>query len=123
RPTASSVVGDIIDLARSIHRQVQNRAAFDFDPTVSVVPMDEVRTRAYFRCLLADRPGVLGAMFRIFGEEGVSVSGAVQQESAGSAAEFVVTTHPAPDAALQRTRQRVIELDTVWAVKSFLRVL
>jgi homoserine dehydrogenase len=123
RPTASSVVGDIIDLARSIHRQVQNRAAVDFDPAVTVVPMDEVRTRAYFRCLLADRPGVLGAMFRIFGEEGVSVSGAIQKESDGTAAEFVVTTHPAPDAALQRTRQRVIELDVVWAVKSFLRAL
>jgi homoserine dehydrogenase len=123
RPTASSVVGDIIDLARSIHRQVQNRAAFDFDPAVGVVPMDEVRTRAYFRCRLADRPGVLGAMFRIFGDEGVSVSGAIQKESDGTAAEFVVTTHPAPDAALQRTRSRVIELDVVQAVESFLRVL
>jgi homoserine dehydrogenase len=123
RPTASSVVGDIIDLARSIHRQVQNRAAFDFDPGVGVVPMDEVRTRAYFRCRLADRPGVLGAMFRIFGEEGVSVSGAIQKESDGTVAEFVVTTHPAPDAALQRIRSRVVELDVVQAVESFLRVL
>jgi homoserine dehydrogenase len=122
-PTASSVVGDIIDLARSIHRGVQNRDAFDFDPAVAVVPMDEVWTRAYFRCLLADRPGVLGAMFRIFGEEGVSVSGAIQKESDGNAAEFVVTTHPAPDAALQRTRERIVELDVVWAVKSFLRAL
>lgn len=123
RPTASSVVGDIIDLARSVQRQVQHRAPFDFDPTVTVVPMDEVRTRAYFRCLLADRPGVLGAMFRIFGEEGVSVSGAIQKESDGTAAEFVVTTHPAPDAALRRTRTRMVELPDVLAVKSFLRVL
>jgi homoserine dehydrogenase len=123
RPTASSVVGDIIDLARSIHRQVQNRAAFDFDPGVRVVPMDEVWTRAYLRCRLADRPGVLGAMFRIFGEEGVSVSGAIQKESDGTVAEFVVTTHPAPDAALQRIRSRVVELDVVQAVESFLRVL
>ena len=82
-----------------------------------------MHTRAYFRCLLADRPGVLAAMFKIFGEEGVSVSGAIQKESDGRAAEFVVTTHPASDAALQRTRKRVVELDVVWAVKSFLRVL
>jgi homoserine dehydrogenase len=123
RPTASSVVGDIIDLARSVHRQVQHRAPFHVDPAVTVMPMDEVRTRAYFRCLLADRPGVLGAMFQIFGEEGVSVSGAIQKESDGTAAEFVVTTHPAPDAALLRTRARVVELQDVLAVKSFLRVL
>lgn len=123
RPTASSVVGDIIDLARSIHRQVQRRAAFEFDPSVKVVPMDEVRTRAYFRYLLADRPGVLAKVFRIYGEEGVSVAGAIQKESDGSAAEFVVTTHSAPDAALRRTRLRTAELSDVLAVKSFLRVL
>jgi hypothetical protein len=35
----------------------------------------------------------------------------------------VVTTHPAPDAALQRTRARISELDVVLAVNSFLRVL
>jgi homoserine dehydrogenase len=123
RPTASSVVGDLIDLARSIHRQVQNRAAFDFDPGVQVMPMDEVLTRAYFRCRVADRPGVLAAIFKVFGEEGVSIASAIQKESDDVSAEFVVTTHPAPDAALQRTRARISELDVVHAVNSFLRLL
>ena len=123
RPTASSVVGDLIDLARSIHRQVQNRAAFDFDPGVQVMPMDEVLTRAYFRCRVADRPGVLAAIFKVFGEAGVSIASAIQKESDDVSAEFVVTTHPAPDAALQRTRARISELDVVHAVNSFLRLL
>jgi homoserine dehydrogenase len=123
RPTASSVVGDVIDLARSIRRQVQNRAAFDFDPAVTVVPMDEVRTRAYLRCRVADRPGVLAAIFHVFGEEGVSIASAIQKESDDVSAEFVVTTHPAPDAALRRTRARIAELPVVHAVHAFLRVL
>jgi homoserine dehydrogenase len=123
RPTASSVVGDLIELARSIQRQVQNRAAFQFDPSVHVVPMAEVRTRAYLRCRVADRPGVLAAIFKVFGEEGVSIASAIQKESDDVSAEFVVTTHPATDAALQRTRARISELDVVHAVNSFLRVL
>lgn len=123
RPTASSVVGDLIELARSIRRQVQNRAAFEFDPLVQVVPMAEVMTRAYLRCRVADRPGVLAAIFKVFGEEGVSIASAIQKESDDRSAEFVVTTHPAPDAALQRTRARIAELDVVVAVNSFLRVL
>ncbi|HEX6548679.1 MAG TPA: homoserine dehydrogenase, partial [Candidatus Dormibacteraeota bacterium] len=49
RPTASAVVGDLIDLARSVQHQVRNRAPFRFDDAVSVVPMEEVTTRAYFR--------------------------------------------------------------------------
>jgi homoserine dehydrogenase len=123
RPTASSVVGDIIDLARSIHRQVQHRAAIEFDPDVHVLSMDDVRSRAYFRCRLADRPGVLGTIGAIFGEEGVSIASAIQKESDDVSAEFVVTTHPSPDAALRRTRERIAELGVVNAVNAFLRVL
>jgi homoserine dehydrogenase len=123
RPTASSVVGDIVDLARSIRRQVQHRAAFEFDPEARTMAMDEVSSRAYFRCLLADRPGVLAKFCTVFGEEGVSIASAIQKQTDDVSAEFVVTTHPALDGALQRTRARIAELDVVHAVKSFLRVL
>src|SRR6185437_13903947 len=44
RPTASAVVGDLIDLARSIRRGVQKRPSFSFDEHVSVIPMGEVVT-------------------------------------------------------------------------------
>ena len=123
RPTASSVVGDVIDLARSIHRQVQNRAAFDFDPQVRVMEMDDVRSRAYFRCRVADRPGVLARICAVFGEQGVSIASAIQKESDDVSAEFVVTTHRSADGALRRTRERIAELDVVGGVNAFLRVL
>jgi len=124
RPTASAVVGDLIELARSIGRQVQMRAAFSFDDGLEVVPMSEVSTRAYLRCRVADRPGVLAQIFAIFGEERVSISSAIQKEvfEGEASAEFVVTTHPAPDAALEQTRKRIAELDVVHAVSTFLRL-
>ena len=124
RPTTSAVIGDLIDLARSIQRQVRNRAPFTFDD-IAVLPMDEVTTRAYFRCRVADRPGVLAQIFTVFGEEQVSISSAIQKEvfEGEASAEFVVTTHPAPDAALRRTRQRIAALEPVRAVSSFIRVL
>jgi homoserine dehydrogenase len=72
---------------------------------------------------VADRPGVLARIFAIFGEEQVSISSAIQKELfEGASAEFVVTTHPAPDAALERTRERIAELDVVHRVSTFLRV-
>ncbi|HEX6348910.1 MAG TPA: homoserine dehydrogenase [Candidatus Dormibacteraeota bacterium] len=124
RPTTSAVIGDLVDLARSIQRQVRNRAPFTFDD-IAVVAMDEVTTRAYFRCRVADRPGVLAQIFTVFGEEQVSISSAIQKEvfEGEASAEFVVTTHPAPDAALRRTRERIARLEPVRAVSSFIRVL
>ena len=102
RPTASAVVGDLIDLARSIRRGVQNRPSFSFD----------------------DRPGVLAAIGQVFAEEGVSISSFIQKDawSHDQTAELVVTTHPSLDASLQRARERMAQLEPVRAVSSFLRV-
>src|SRR5690349_6402077 len=124
RPTASAVVGDLIDLARSIRRGVQKRPSFTFDEHIGVIPMGEVKTRAYYRIKVDDQPGVLAAISHVFAEEGVSISSVIQKDAwvEQQTAELVITTHPARDDRLQRTRERVAELKTVHAVSSFLRV-
>jgi homoserine dehydrogenase len=124
RPTASAVVGDLIDLARSIRRGVQSRPSFSFDDRIGVIPMGEVVTRAYYRIRVDDQPGVLAAISHVFAEEGVSISSVIQKDAwvEQQTAELVITTHPSSDANLQRTRERVAELNAVHAVSSFLRV-
>jgi len=124
RPTASAVVGDVIDLARSIRRGVQSRPSFNFDDRIGVVPIGEVRTRAYYRISAEDRPGVVAAVGQVFAEEGVSISSFIQKDawSHDQTAELVVTTHPSLDASLQRARERMAGLDAVRSVSSFLRV-
>jgi homoserine dehydrogenase len=124
RPTASAVVGDLIDLARSIRRGVQSRPSFSFDDRVGVVPMGEVTTRAYYRIRVEDRPGVVAAIGQVFAEEGVSISSFIQKDawSQDQTAELVVTTHPASDSSLQNARARMAGLEPVRAVSSFLRV-
>src|SRR6266702_747439 len=62
RPTASAVVGDLIDLARSIRRGVQSRPSFSFDDRIGVVPIGEVKTRAYYRLRVEDRAGVVASL-------------------------------------------------------------
>ena len=124
RPTASAVVGDLIDLARSVRRRVQSRPSFSFDDRIGVIPIGEVVTRAYYRIRVDDRAGVIAAIGQVFAEEGVSISSFIQKDawSHDQTAELVVTTHPSLDASLQRARQRMAKLEPVRAVSSFLRV-
>jgi homoserine dehydrogenase len=124
RPTASAVVGDLIDLARSIRRGVQSRPSFSFDDRIGVVPIGEVKTRAYYRIQAEDRPGVVAAVGQVFAEEGVSISSFIQKDafSHDQTAELVVTTHPSLDASLQKARERMARLESIRAVSSFLRV-
>ena len=124
RPTASSVVGDLIDLARSIRRGVQKRPSFSFDERIGVIPMGEVVTRAYYRIRAADRAGVIAAVGQVFAEEGVSISSFIQKDAwvEEQTAELVVTTHPSPDESLRRARERIAGLEAIHEVSSFLRV-
>ena len=124
RPTASAVVGDLVDLARSIRRGVQSRPSFTFDDRIGVIPIGEVKTRAYYRIRVDDRAGVLAAIGQVFAEEGVSISSFIQKDawSHDQTAEMVVTTHPSLDASLQKARERMAQLEPVREVSSFLRV-
>jgi homoserine dehydrogenase len=124
RPTASAVVGDLIDLARSIRRGVQSRPSFSFDDRIGVIPIGEVKTRAYYRIRVEDRAGVVAAIGQVFAEEGVSISSFIQKDafSHDQTAELVVTTHPALDSSLRQARERMAALEPVRAVSSFLRV-
>src|SRR3982075_2151052 len=124
RATASAVVGDLIDLARSIRRGVQSRPSFSFDDRVAVIPMGEVMTRAYYRIRVDDRAGVLAAIGQVYAEEGVSISSFIQKGAwvEERTAGIVITTHPTADSSLQRARAGMVALEPVRGVSAFLRV-
>jgi homoserine dehydrogenase len=125
RPTASAVVGDILDLVLSLRKGVDNRIAVDFSRQRTVLPMEDVRTAAYLRLHVADKPGVLADVTSILGDLDVSISSIVQKSLIveHAAAELVILTHPAPERALQAARARLEALPAVYAVPAFLRAL
>ncbi|HEX4622027.1 MAG TPA: ACT domain-containing protein, partial [Myxococcaceae bacterium] len=124
RPTASAVVGDLLDAAHSIRKGAFNRVAMRFQPDPPMLPMAEVVTRAYLRLRALDQPGVLAAVGGVFAEEGVSIASMIQKDSLEEAtAELVFTTHPATDAGLQKARARIADLPQVKRVCAFLRVV
>jgi homoserine dehydrogenase len=125
RPTASAVVGDIIDLVLSLRKGVDNRIAVDFSRHRRVRPPEEVTTGAYLRLHVADRAGVLAEVTRVLGELEISISSIVQKALIveHAAAELVILTHPATVGRLAQARQRLLALPAVYALPALLRVL
>jgi homoserine dehydrogenase len=120
-PTASAIVGDIIDLA--MHQRgggSSPRMNFGFQKR-PVVPMGEVKTQFYLRLDVKDRPGVLAGITKIFGDCGVSISAVTQKESTGETVELVIFTHEVAEADLQKAVAGVSELDVVAGVRSLIR--
>jgi homoserine dehydrogenase len=84
-PTASAVIADIIDVARTITTDAQNRVphlAFQPDQIVEIpiLPITEVRTAYYLRMRVEDRPGVMAEITRIMGDEDISIEAILQKE-------------------------------------------
>jgi homoserine dehydrogenase len=119
-PTASAVLGDIVAVAR--HRVSGSRGPGESTYAgLSVRPISEATTRYYVNLDVTDRPGVLARVAQLFADNGVSIQN-VRQEGLGDDASLVVRTHPASDAALAATIERLRDSDAVRSVHGVMRV-
>ena len=84
QPTASTVVGDIGDIARNIaHGETRyTRAVPNYaEGKVRLRAAGDIVSKSYVRFMVADRPGAFGTIASILGKHGVSISAATQKES------------------------------------------
>ena len=118
-PTASAVVGDVVDIARNLSRGTTGRVPLrSFQPDkigrIPIVSVDELVTHYYFRFTVKDQPGVLSTISGILGEYGISIQ-SVQQKGRKStgAVPVVMLTHRAREADVQKAFRRIEALDVV----------
>lgn len=119
-PTATAVLGDVIDAAR-VHLSGSRVA-----PRIRVEPGDvvdfgTVDTQWYVRLEVVDSPGVLAQIAGAFSEAGVSIL-SVRQEGRGDSATLLLVTHTAPEAAQQAAVETLRSLAAVESIASVIRV-
>jgi homoserine dehydrogenase len=119
-PTASAVLGDLIDAA--LNRARGSHATVGTLAKARIRPVDEVESAYYLNLDVLDRPGVLAAVAGIFGDHGVSIR-SMEQEGLGDEARLVFITHVALEADVQATIRDLHHLDAVDRITSVLRVI
>jgi homoserine dehydrogenase len=119
-PTATAVLGDVIDAAREILAGAQVAPRIRFEPS-QLADFGTVPTKWYVRLEVADEPGVLAQIAAAFGEAEVSIK-SVWQEGTADEATLLIVTHRAAEAQQQAALSKVRDLDCVNAVASAIRV-
>ena len=119
-PTATAVLGDVIDAARELV------SGSTVAPRIRVSPgeaadIGTVPASWFLRLDVADSPGVLSRVAGAFGDADVSIR-SVRQEGKGERATLLIVTHPAPETAQRRAAEALRSLDVVAAVSSVIRV-
>jgi homoserine dehydrogenase len=120
-PTASAVLGDLIDAARHLRGAGATPAPVR-DLPATVTPIGRLRSAFYLSLDVYDRPGVLAAVASVFGEHHVSIRSMEQQGFAGEA-RLVFVTHQANEADMAATIEELSKLEAVEAVGGVLRVI
>ena len=119
-PTASAVLGDVIDAAVNLVKGTHGSIGSFAKATIR--PIDETSSEYLLSMEVADKPGVLHAVTGAFANNGVSIR-AAEQEGIGADARLVFITHVAKESDLQATVRQLREMDVVKQVGGMLRVV
>ena len=120
-PTATAVLGDVLDAARN---RVSDRhdIPFTYDNRLHFVDEGELRSAFYISIDVDDEPGVLAAVANIFAEQGVSIL-SMEQSGEGAEARMSFVTHEARTESVRATIHALSDLPKVERVGACLRVL
>ena len=120
RPTASAVLGDLIDAAGNRHRGTCTPIGALGEAVVCSI--DDLVSEYYINMEVLDRPGVLASVAGVFGRHGVSIR-SMEQEGLGDQARLVFITHEATERDVQATLGDLRELESVRGTPGLLRVI
>jgi homoserine dehydrogenase len=124
-PTASAVISDVAEVARTLVGGARQRVPVFTRPPgeVRLREIGEIETRYYLRCSLLDRPGVLGRLTTVLGRHGVSIASVLQKEvHAGRHVPVVIVTHPARERDFTAAVREIDAMDVVGAKSLCLRI-
>jgi homoserine dehydrogenase len=119
-PTASAVVADVVDVARALTSDPENRVphlAFQPDELcdIPILAMEDVETSYYLRMQAVDRPGVMAKVAGILSDEGISIEAIQQKEPEEGETEvsIIMLTHRVRERSMNAAIRRIEALDTV----------
>ncbi len=119
-PTASAVVADIIDVARALTSDPDNRVphlAFQPDAlsNIPILPIEEVETAYYLRLSALPKPGVLAEVATILSQHGISIEAVLQEEhkQGGSTVPIILLTQRIKEKDMNAALDKIAALDEI----------
>lgn len=119
-PTASAIVGDIVDIARGLTIPAFGRSAATL--TAGTAQATPSEAAYYLRVTLVDAPGVLAKVAAALGTAGISINRMRQVEHDGAEAPVLIVTHATRREALDSALAEIEALDVCRAAPVAIRI-
>lgn len=120
--TASSVISDLVDLARGTTPKPWGQVA---ESLAKAKPLADPESlgRWYVRLQVADKPGVLADVSAVFRDEAISISSILQHgPQTGASVPVIIVTHETNKSAISKALAKIAGLESVWEEPLSLRI-
>ncbi|WP_342976899.1 homoserine dehydrogenase [Streptococcus constellatus] len=107
KPTATSVVADIIRIVRRINEGTVGKAFNEFQRERILAKPEDVKSSYYFSILTPDSKGQVLRLAEIFNTEDVSLQQILQQGTDGNTAHVVIITHAVNKTQLENVTRKL----------------
>lgn len=109
KPTATSVVADIIRIIRRLNDGTIGKSFNEYDREVQLANPEDVKSSYYFSILTPDSAGQVLHLAKIFNDENVSFKQILQEGSEGIKARVVIITHTISNTQLKKVMTKLKE--------------
>ena len=120
-PTASAVMGDVIDVIRNIVCGCTGRITCTCYRDTPVKKFDDIRNKFFLRMQVDNQPGVLASIASVFGAHKVSINKVVQKIVTDGIAELVIVTDAVKEYHMQNALDHLLCMKTVKEISSVIR--
>ena len=120
-PTASAVVGDVIDVVRDTQYHCTGRISCTCYRTTPVKNFKNVKNKFFLRMQVKNEPGVLAKVASVFGGHKVSIRRVVQKHVQEEAAELVISTEKVKEYHIKDALRELQKMDSISEISSMIR--
>jgi homoserine dehydrogenase len=127
-PTASAVVGDVMEISRNILAGIGRRTAplGYLDERVRdlpIKPIGEIVSKYYIRFSVVDKPGVIARIAGELGKNGISIESMIQTaRSVQESVPIVIMTHEAREMDVRKALAEIDSYDIVREKSNLIRI-
>ncbi|MBO8434653.1 MAG: homoserine dehydrogenase [Tyzzerella sp.] len=122
-PTASAIVGDVIDVARNIHFGCCGRIGCTCYKNLPIKTIDDIYSKYFVRLQIVDKSGVLASVLSVLGKNDVSIYQLMQKKKRdNNFAEIVLVTDKVKEKNLRDSIKELEDMPVVHKVSKVIRV-
>ena len=121
-PTASAVVGDVIEVARNINGGCLGRFGCTCFKELPIKSIGDIESKYFMRMIVSDCAGVLGNVASILGNNHVSIEKIIQKPAGCDKAEIVAITDSVQEKNFKAALQTLNDMSFVQEISSMIRV-